>query len=81
MHLFVSEALLAAALYTRVKAGGTAPSQRMERSQVISELSFLSRLLQNEFVYGTEGLEANAAKTFASLQVRRSRSRFYRAVF
>lgn len=29
MHLFVSEALLSATLYTKVKAGGTSPSQRM----------------------------------------------------
>jgi hypothetical protein len=69
MHLFVSEALLAAALYTRVKAGGAAPSQRMPRQVVLAELSFMSRLLQNEFVYGTEGLEANATTTLASLEV------------
>ncbi|KAM0748457.1 acyltransferase-domain-containing protein [Meredithblackwellia eburnea MCA 4105] len=68
MHLFVSEAMLAATLYTHVKAGGAAPSQRMQRSKVLSELSFMSRLLQNEFVYGTEGLEANAIATIASLE-------------
>lgn len=34
------------------------------------ELYFLSRLLQHEFVYGTEGLEANMAATIAGLEVR-----------
>lgn len=68
MHLFVSESLLSAALYTSVKAGGAAPSQRMARSEVIREVSFLSRLLQNEFVYGIEGLEINADRTIASMQ-------------
>ncbi|KAL8292445.1 hypothetical protein RQP46_001057 [Phenoliferia psychrophenolica] len=68
MHLFVSEAMLAATLYTHVKAGGAAPSQRMPRSEILDELSFLSRLLQNEFVYGTEGLEVNASATIASLE-------------
>lgn len=74
MHLFVSEAMLAAALYTHVKAGGAAPSQRMKREEVLSELFFMSRLLQNEFVYGTEGLEANATHTIASLEVSIARS-------
>ncbi|KAK4699865.1 hypothetical protein P7C70_g6389, partial [Phenoliferia sp. Uapishka_3] len=68
MHLFVSEAMLAATLYTHVKAGGAAPSQRMKRRDVLDQLSFLSRLLQNEFVYGTQGLEANANATIASLE-------------
>lgn len=68
MHLFVSESLLSAALYTSVKAGGAAPSQRMSRRQVVNEVSFLSRLLQNEFVYGTDGLEVNADRTIASME-------------
>lgn len=52
-----------------MKAGGTAPSQRIHRSKVQEELYFLSRLLQHEFVYGTEGLEANMAATIAGLEV------------
>lgn len=70
IHLFVSESMLCAALYTRVKAGGAAPSQRMRRADLLDELHFISRLLQHEFVYGTEGLEVNAAQTIASLEVR-----------
>lgn len=80
MHLFVSEAMLAATLYTHVKAGGAAPSQRMERSQILEELSFLSRLLQNEFVYGTEGLEVNANATIASLEVRPTATPAHRSI-
>ncbi|ORY89766.1 acyltransferase-domain-containing protein [Leucosporidium creatinivorum] len=68
IHLFVSESMLCAALYTHVKAGGAAPSQRMPTKDVLAELHFLSRLLQHEFVYGTEGLEANAAATIAQLE-------------
>ncbi|GAA5865182.1 hypothetical protein JCM1840_003935 [Sporobolomyces johnsonii] len=68
IHLFVEEAMLCAVLYTRVKAGGAAPSQRMERHDVLRELHFLSRLLQNEFVYQGEGLEVNAERTIASLK-------------
>lgn len=71
MHLFVSESLLSASLYTHVKQGGAAPSQRMTRGEVMKEASFLSRLLQNEFVYGTEGLAANVNSTLTSLAVRR----------
>ncbi|GAA6059510.1 hypothetical protein JCM10212_002253 [Sporobolomyces blumeae] len=67
IHLFVEESLLCAVLYTRVKAGGAAPSQRMERTELLRELRFLSRLMQNEFVFPSEGLFVNAEKTIASL--------------
>ncbi|GAA5830872.1 hypothetical protein JCM3766R1_003456 [Sporobolomyces carnicolor] len=67
IHLFVEEALLCAVLYTRVKAGGAAPAQRMERSELLKELRFLSRLMQNEFVFATEGLFVNAERVISSL--------------
>ncbi|GAA6042860.1 hypothetical protein JCM8097_007194 [Rhodosporidiobolus ruineniae] len=67
IHLFVEEALLCAVLYSRVKAGGAAESQRMERVNALRELHFLSRLLSNEFVYAPEGLESNAQRTIDSL--------------
>ncbi|GAA5851497.1 hypothetical protein JCM8547_001112 [Rhodosporidiobolus lusitaniae] len=67
IHLFVEESLLCAVLYSRVKAGGAADSQRMKRIDALQELHFLSRLLSNEFVYSPEGLEANAARTIDSL--------------
>lgn len=40
----------------------------MPTKDVLTELHFLSRLFQHEFVYGTEGLEANAAATIARLE-------------
>ncbi|GAA5965561.1 hypothetical protein JCM3765_007380 [Sporobolomyces pararoseus] len=67
IHLFVEEALLCAVLYTKVKAGGAAPAQRMERSELLKELRFLSRLMQNEFVFATEGLFVNAERVISSL--------------
>lgn len=60
--------MLCTVLYTRVKAGGAAPAQRMERSDCLFELHFISRLLSNEFVYMPEGLETNAERTFQSLE-------------
>ncbi|GAA5971080.1 hypothetical protein JCM11641_004135 [Rhodosporidiobolus odoratus] len=68
IHLFVEESMLCAVLYSKVKAGGVASSQRMERSDALLELHFISRLLSNEFVYSPEGLEANAERTIASLE-------------
>lgn len=62
--------MLSATLYTRVKQGGAAPAQRMPLPVMLEELGFLSQLLKNEFVYGTEGLQANAMNTVSSLEVR-----------
>ncbi|GAA5915410.1 hypothetical protein JCM6882_001416 [Rhodosporidiobolus microsporus] len=67
IHLFVEESMLCAVLYSRVKAGGAASSQRMQRTDALRELHFISRLLSNEFVYQPEGLESNAVRTIASL--------------
>lgn len=61
--------MLCGVLYTHVKAGGAAPSQRMERADVLRELHFISRLLSNEFVYAPEGLVANAEKTIQALEM------------
>lgn len=69
MFLFVSESLLSVTLYTKVKSGGTSESQRMNLNEVIKEVSFISKLLKSEFVYGIEGLESNVHSTIASLEV------------
>lgn len=63
IHIFVSEALASAALYTKVKQGGTAPMQRMTRQQFISECLFISSVLRNEFVFGVDSLEVNVDRT------------------
>ncbi|GAA6017937.1 hypothetical protein JCM10207_002712 [Rhodosporidiobolus poonsookiae] len=67
IHLFVEESMLCAVLYSRVKAGGAAESQRMDRDEALHDLHFVSRLLSNEFVYAPDGLEANAERTIRSL--------------
>lgn len=60
--------MLSAALYTSVKAGGAAPSQRMTRGRVTQEVAFLSRLMKNEFIYDINGLEANVKRTIDALE-------------
>ncbi|PWY97414.1 acyltransferase-domain-containing protein [Testicularia cyperi] len=63
IHIFVSEALASAALYTKVKQGGTAPMQRMTRNELLSECLFISSVLRNEFVFGVDSLEVNVDNT------------------
>ncbi|CAJ0649031.1 560_t:CDS:10 [Entrophospora sp. SA101] len=55
MHLFVSEAIVSAAMYTKIKQGGAKSTQRLHRSLLLREVSFLSQLLKVEFVYDPEG--------------------------
>lgn len=68
IYVFISEAIVCAVLYSRVKQGGGALNQRMPLEDVMSELSWLSQLLASEFVYATEGLAANANATIASME-------------
>ncbi|KAF6767404.1 Phospholipid/glycerol acyltransferase [Kalmanozyma brasiliensis GHG001] len=63
IHIFVSESLAAAALYTKVKQGGTAPMQRMTRKELLNECMFISSVLRNEFVFGVDTLETNVDRT------------------
>ncbi|KAN0060221.1 hypothetical protein ACQY0O_007550 [Thecaphora frezii] len=67
MHVFVSEALASAALYTKVKQGGTAPMQRMSRREMVHKCGFISSVLRNEFVFGTDTLEGNVDKTIRGM--------------
>lgn len=71
--------MLCAALYTRVKQGGTIPSQRMPKDRLIDELIFLSTLLSNEFVFGTKGIVQNSEETLKRLEVGPTSSRATRA--
>lgn len=68
IHIFVNEALLCASLYTKVKQGGTAPMQTMSREDLLSECAFISGVLRNEFVYGTENIETNVDRTIQLLK-------------
>ncbi|KAL9080757.1 MAG: hypothetical protein Q9157_000544 [Trypethelium eluteriae] len=62
IHLFISEALVSAAMYTKVKLGGGPANER------ISYEALLSQLFRGEFIFPTEGLEANLEKTLHGLE-------------
>lgn len=44
IHLFVSEAIVSAAMYTRVKQGGGPDNQRISYSELFEQVSFLSQV-------------------------------------
>lgn len=64
IYLFISEAIVSAALFTLLKQTG---SRRFKHSSVEEVSRFLSTLLSGEFVYGPQGLQANLAKTLDNL--------------
>jgi 1-acyl-sn-glycerol-3-phosphate acyltransferase len=69
IHLFVTEALVAAALYTRVKQGGGPANQRMPQPELMEKVAFLSQLFRGEFIFPAgEGLAANLEKAAISLE-------------
>lgn len=63
MHIFVHEALICAAIYTRVKQGGPVPMQRIGYEDLYKDVGFISWVLRNEFVYDTSPLETNIERT------------------
>ncbi|ORZ18841.1 acyltransferase-domain-containing protein [Absidia repens] len=63
IHLFVEEAIVCAALYTVVKKGGGKTIQRMQYSQLLEEVSFLSSLLKLDMIYKPGGIESNTQRT------------------
>ena len=68
MCVFVNLAVVALALYSVIKVGGPIRSQRIPlKPKLFDEVSFLSRLLKNEFVYDTGGLEQNLQMTLDRL--------------
>ncbi|PWN45569.1 acyltransferase-domain-containing protein [Ceraceosorus guamensis] len=68
MHVFVSEALLCSALYTRVKQGGETPNQFMKREALVAEAGFISHVLREEFVFNSaDKLENNVRATVDQL--------------
>lgn len=69
IHLFISETIVAAAMYTRIKQGGGPANQRVEYQTLLDQVSFLSQLFRGEFVFPTEGLITNLEKTLAGLAV------------
>jgi len=68
IHLFISEALVAAALYTRVKQGGGPAIQDIPYKDLMDQVFFLSSLFRGEFIYSGEGLATNLEKTLLGLE-------------
>ncbi|KAK7749121.1 hypothetical protein SLS62_008408 [Diatrype stigma] len=68
IHLFISEALVSAAIYTRVKMGGGPAHQDISYEAVSSQVLFLSSLFRGEFIFSGEGLAHNLEKTLVGLQ-------------
>jgi glycerol-3-phosphate O-acyltransferase len=68
IHLFISEALVAAALYTRVKQGGGPAIQDIPYQDLYDQVLFLSSLFRGEFIYSGEGLATNLERTVLGLE-------------
>ncbi|CCC11039.1 hypothetical protein SMACR_03745 [Sordaria macrospora] len=68
IHLFISEALVAAALYTRVKRGGGPAIQDIPYQDLHDQVLFLSSLFRGEFIYSGEGLAVNLERTLMGLE-------------
>lgn len=68
IHLFITEALVSAAMYTRVKQGGGPAVQDIPFSDLRDQVLFLSSLFRGEFIFSGEGLAVNLNKTLAGLE-------------
>lgn len=68
IHLFILHSLVSAALYATVKRGGAPESQRMTYTDLHTQVGFLSQLFRGEFIFPTEGLDFNLARTIAGLE-------------
>ncbi|KAB8228179.1 acyltransferase [Aspergillus alliaceus] len=68
IHLFITEALVSAAMYTKVKRGGGPPHQRISFTDLLSQVTFLSQLFRGEFIFPPEGLTTNLEKTLQGLE-------------
>ncbi|KAI3320156.1 glycerol-3-phosphate acyltransferase [Xylariaceae sp. AK1471] len=68
IHLFISEALVSASMYTKVKQGGGPAHQEISYTALRDQVLFLSSLFRGEFIFPGEGLEANLEKTLIGLE-------------
>ncbi|KAF8535263.1 acyltransferase-domain-containing protein [Trichophaea hybrida] len=68
IHLFITEAVVAAAMYTRIKQGGGISNQRIPYRVLFNQVSFLSELFRGEFVFPTEGIVTNLHTTLKGLE-------------
>ncbi|KAG2164577.1 hypothetical protein VTO58DRAFT_103100 [Aureobasidium pullulans] len=68
IHLFVSEALVSAALYTKVKLGGGPEYQSISYNDMYDYVYFLSQLFRGEFIFPTTPLAENLTNTLTGLE-------------
>ncbi|QMW41907.1 hypothetical protein AFCA_008869 [Aspergillus flavus] len=68
IHLFITEALVSTAMYTKVKRGGGPSHQRISYTDLLNQVSFLSQLFRGEFIFPPEGLTTNLEKTLQGLE-------------
>lgn len=68
IHLFISQALVCCAVYTKVKRGGGPESQRMSYEELKDYVFFLSQLFRTEFIFATTPLEENIHTTLQGLE-------------
>lgn len=68
IHLFITEALVSAAMYTRVKQGGGPAIQDISLQDLRDQVLFLSSLFRGEFIFSGDGLAVNLQKTLAGLE-------------
>ncbi|KAI1437909.1 acyltransferase-domain-containing protein [Xylaria sp. CBS 124048] len=68
IHLFISEALVSAGMYTRVKQGGGPAHQDISHTALREQVLFLSSLFRGEFIFSSEGLDSNLEKTLVGLE-------------
>ncbi|KAI9498880.1 hypothetical protein BDB00DRAFT_797081 [Zychaea mexicana] len=63
IHLFVEEAIICASLYTIIKKGGGISDQRMQFTELLDEITFLSSLLKIDMIYKPGTVEDNTRRT------------------
>ncbi|KAJ5939318.1 hypothetical protein N7466_002452 [Penicillium verhagenii] len=68
IHLFITEALVSVAMYTKIKQGGGPANQRIGYEALRSQVSFLSQLFRGEFIFPPEGLATNLENTLNCLE-------------
>ncbi|KAI9754159.1 MAG: hypothetical protein M4579_004827 [Chaenotheca gracillima] len=68
IHLFISEALVAAGMYSRVRQGGGPENQRISYDALLEQVAFLSQLFRGEFIFPTQGLSVNLDRTLQGLE-------------
>ncbi|KAF2972778.1 hypothetical protein GQX73_g706 [Xylaria multiplex] len=68
IHLFISEALVSASMYTKVKQGGGPAHQNISYMALREQVLFLSSLFRGEFIFPSEGLATNLEKTLVGLE-------------